>query len=74
MSMSGGNVDVGLVSRCPPVLAIVLRVLSAYIQASRIFLHQQVTANTGVIAAATSAGDAAKVKTLCVVLIVLIWY
>ena len=42
-----------------------LRVLSAYIQASRLYLHQQVTANTGVIAAATSTGDAAKVNSRC---------
>ncbi|KAK7087171.1 integrator complex subunit 2-like [Littorina saxatilis] len=50
------------VFRCPPVLAIMLRVLSAYIQASRLFLHQTVTANTGVLAAATSAADATKVE------------
>ena len=55
-------VAVGGDFRCPPILAIVLRVLSAYIQASRLYLHQQVTANTGVIAAATSTGDAAKVQ------------
>ncbi|KAK7483426.1 hypothetical protein BaRGS_00025366 [Batillaria attramentaria] len=49
------------VFRCPPILAIVLRVLSAYLQASRVFLHQQVTASatTGPIA---NAGDAAKVE------------
>ncbi|XP_076453054.1 integrator complex subunit 2-like [Babylonia areolata] len=50
------------VFRCPPILAIVLRVLSAYIQASRVYLHQQVTTNTAIMAAATSSDNAAKVE------------
>ena len=62
MVVNDHYIAVGGDFRCPPILAIVLRVLSAYIQASRLYLHQQVTANTGVIAAATSTGDAAKVQ------------
>lgn len=32
-------------NRCPPILDIVLRVLSAYLQASRVFLHNHMLSN-----------------------------
>ncbi|KAL8620230.1 hypothetical protein ACOMHN_064989 [Nucella lapillus] len=50
------------VFRCAPILAIVLRVLSAYIQASRVYLHQQVTTSTAIMAATTGADNAARVE------------
>ena len=33
--------------RCPPVLSVILRILSAYTQASRMFLHKQVANGNG---------------------------